>query len=184
MSREQGPGASRDATARDCRRTPTVRRFGMEADRRRRNERSGATEGRKGAPAQAGDLTRRRPWAAGGPLRPKSGRIPNLQMWPLLRLIGRPAPRGCERPRLPPRTPTVRRFEMRGRTGGGGMSDALRVVLVDDEVPARSRLKDLIADCALLAPAIVVGEAGNGKEALELLASVSADLLLVDIRMP
>ena len=27
MSREQGPGASRDATARDCRRTPTVRRF-------------------------------------------------------------------------------------------------------------------------------------------------------------
>ena len=64
------------------------------------------------------------------------------------------------------------------------MSNALRVVLVDDEVPARSRLKELIADCAPFAPAIVVGEAGNGKEALELLASVSADLLLVDIRMP
>jgi two-component system, LytTR family, response regulator AlgR len=64
------------------------------------------------------------------------------------------------------------------------VSSALRVVLVDDEVPARSRLKELIADCAPFAPAIVVGEAGNGKEALELLASVSADLLLVDIRMP
>jgi two-component system response regulator AlgR len=65
-----------------------------------------------------------------------------------------------------------------------GVSAALRVVLVDDEVPARARLKELIADCAPQVPAVVVGEAGNGKEALELLASVSADLLLVDIRMP
>ena len=64
------------------------------------------------------------------------------------------------------------------------MSNALRVVLVDDEAPARSRLKELIVDCAPQVPAQVVGEAGSGKEALELLASVSADLLLVDIRMP
>lgn len=64
------------------------------------------------------------------------------------------------------------------------MSDVLRVVLVDDEAPARARLKELIADCAPQMPAKVVGEAGNGREALELLATVSADLLLVDIRMP
>ena len=64
------------------------------------------------------------------------------------------------------------------------MTDALRVVLVDDEAPARSRLKELIADCAPLAPAKVVGEAANGREALDLLASVAADLVLVDIRMP
>ena len=64
------------------------------------------------------------------------------------------------------------------------MSDALRVMLVDDEAPARSRLKELIADCAPLAPARVVGEAGNGKEALDLLVSIAVDLLLVDIRMP
>ena len=64
------------------------------------------------------------------------------------------------------------------------MTDALRVVLVDDEAPARSRLKQLIADCAPLVPAKVVGEAANGREALELLASVAANLVLVDIRMP
>ncbi|HEY5293100.1 MAG TPA: LytTR family DNA-binding domain-containing protein [Burkholderiales bacterium] len=64
------------------------------------------------------------------------------------------------------------------------MTGALKVVLVDDEAPARSRLKELIADCAPLAPATVVGEAANGREALDLLASVAADLVLVDIRMP
>jgi len=64
------------------------------------------------------------------------------------------------------------------------MIDALKVVLVDDEAPARSRLKELIADCAPLVPAQVVGEAANGREALDLLGSVAADLVLVDIRMP
>lgn len=64
------------------------------------------------------------------------------------------------------------------------MNDVLKVVLVDDEAPARMRLKELIADCAPQVPAKVVGEAGNGKEALELLESIAADVLLVDIRMP
>jgi two-component system response regulator AlgR len=64
------------------------------------------------------------------------------------------------------------------------VSGALRVVLVDDEAPARARLKELIADCAPQVSATVVGEAASGREALELLASIAADLVLVDIRMP
>jgi two-component system, LytTR family, response regulator AlgR len=57
-------------------------------------------------------------------------------------------------------------------------------MLVDDEAPARTRLKELIADCAPQISAKVVGEAANGREALQLLESIAADVLLVDIRMP
>ena len=64
------------------------------------------------------------------------------------------------------------------------MTDALRVILVDDEAPARSRLKELIADCAATMPVKVVGEAANGREALDLISNTPADLVLVDIRMP
>ena len=64
------------------------------------------------------------------------------------------------------------------------MSGELRVVLVDDEAPARMRLKELIADCAPDIQALVVGEAANGREALDLLSRANADLALVDIRMP
>ena len=34
----------------------------------------------------------------------------------------------------------------------------LRVLVVDDEAPARNRLRDLIADCALKMPLEVAGE--------------------------
>ena len=60
----------------------------------------------------------------------------------------------------------------------------LAIFVVDDEPPARNRLKDLLTDCAEQLPLILVGEAGNGVEALDKLLEVHADVVLVDIRMP
>jgi two-component system response regulator AlgR len=60
----------------------------------------------------------------------------------------------------------------------------LRVLVVDDETPARRRLRELLDDCAAALPLAVVGEAQSGREAMELLQSVSVDLVLTDIRMP
>ena len=61
---------------------------------------------------------------------------------------------------------------------------ALRVVVVDDEAPARSRLRDLLEDCAASVALQVVGEAANGRALLELLERTPADVVLLDIRMP
>ncbi len=60
----------------------------------------------------------------------------------------------------------------------------LRVMIVDDEAPARSRLRDLLADCALKLPIDIAGEAENGRRALELLPQCEPDVVLLDIRMP
>lgn len=67
------------------------------------------------------------------------------------------------------------------------MSDVPRipgVLIVDDEAPARSRLRHLLADIAGEFPHRIVGEAGDGLAALELLAQHPVDIALVDIRMP
>lgn len=62
----------------------------------------------------------------------------------------------------------------------------LRVMLIDDERPARARLRQLLGDIAGQLATEVVAEAGNGVEALEWLsqADAEADVALVDIRMP
>ena len=65
------------------------------------------------------------------------------------------------------------------------MTDApLRILIVDDEAPARRRLRQLLDDCGEVLPLAIVGEAGTGREALELLHAVAADLVLTDIHMP
>ncbi|MFZ2302932.1 MAG: LytTR family DNA-binding domain-containing protein [Gallionella sp.] len=61
---------------------------------------------------------------------------------------------------------------------------ALRVFIVDDEPPARNRLRDLLHDCSDQLALEVVGEAGNGQEALNKLMETPADVVLLDIRMP
>ena len=60
----------------------------------------------------------------------------------------------------------------------------LQVVIVDDEAPARNRMRDVLADCATAVPLAIAGEAASGHEALDLLASLHADVVLLDIRMP
>ncbi len=60
----------------------------------------------------------------------------------------------------------------------------LTVFIVDDETPARNRLKEKLADCAAQFPLQLVGEAANGQEALDKLAETPAEVVLMDIRMP
>ena len=60
----------------------------------------------------------------------------------------------------------------------------LTVFVVDDEPHARNRIKELLIDCAQQLPLELVGEAGNGREALDKLVNVPADVVLLDIRMP
>lgn len=55
------------------------------------------------------------------------------------------------------------------------------VVLVEDEKIIRSGLKSLIED--VIGGFRVIGEAENGKEALELLQRIKPDILITDIRM-
>ena len=62
--------------------------------------------------------------------------------------------------------------------------ETLRVMLVDDEAPARARLRDLLADIAAQVPTEIVAEAANGMEALDLAEHAAADVALLDIRMP
>ncbi len=60
----------------------------------------------------------------------------------------------------------------------------LKVLIVDDEAPARRRLRELLEDCSSALPLMVIGEAASGREALDLLGGTAADLVLSDIRMP
>jgi two-component system response regulator AlgR len=64
------------------------------------------------------------------------------------------------------------------------MSGGLRLLLVDDEAPARARLRDLLGDIATEVPSIVVAEAADGRAALEQAQSGQFDVALIDIRMP
>jgi two-component system response regulator AlgR len=60
----------------------------------------------------------------------------------------------------------------------------LRLLIADDEVPARRRVKELLSDLADRLCLEVVAEAGNGREALELAQQHDPDVILLDIRMP
>lgn len=57
----------------------------------------------------------------------------------------------------------------------------IRVVIVDDESPAREKLRGLLAREGDIQ---IVGEAENGDDAIQLCLSEKPDLLFIDIQMP
>ena len=61
------------------------------------------------------------------------------------------------------------------------MAEPLRLLIADDEPPARARLKRLLA---AVADVEVVAEAENGLQALALSEALSPDALLLDVQMP
>ena len=63
-------------------------------------------------------------------------------------------------------------------------SDVARILIADDEAPARARLRDLLDECRETFPLAIVDEARNGREALEVVSREKIDIALLDIRMP
>ena len=59
-----------------------------------------------------------------------------------------------------------------------------RILIADDEAPARARLRDLLDDCRAEFPLVLVDEARNGREVLEIAGREKVDIVLLDIRMP
>ncbi len=57
----------------------------------------------------------------------------------------------------------------------------MKVLIVDDEKPARDRLRQLIDDFEIHE---VVGEAANGEQAIAMASSLNPEVVLLDIRMP
>jgi len=57
----------------------------------------------------------------------------------------------------------------------------LRVLIVDDEPPARERLRSMLAEFGEFE---VTGEAGNGEQAIDMVDRLTPDIVLLDVRMP
>lgn len=61
------------------------------------------------------------------------------------------------------------------------MSEKINIVLADDHVLVRNGIKSMLESDPDI---YVVGEAGNGREALEVAKNLHPDILVLDIRMP
>ena len=82
-----------------------------------------------------------------------------------------------------PRRPTVSRWRVPRRRRGAdrGSSVTTKVLVVDDEALLRTAFTSLIEAEEDLR---VVGEAADGKQAVELAARLSPDVVVMDVRMP
>ncbi len=61
------------------------------------------------------------------------------------------------------------------------MTDKIRIVIADDERPARLFLKNILLE---FEDAEIVGEAEDGAEAVEIIREIKPDLALLDLQMP
>jgi two-component system response regulator AlgR len=59
-----------------------------------------------------------------------------------------------------------------------------KILIVDDEAPARQRLASLLSDIQVNCPNILVGEAANAMQAMEQIGNLQPDILLLDVQMP
>lgn len=57
----------------------------------------------------------------------------------------------------------------------------LRVLIVDDERPARQKIRQYLGDEDDVQ---IIGEAGNGREAVKIIESLKPDLVFLDVQMP
>lgn len=58
------------------------------------------------------------------------------------------------------------------------------IFILDDEAPARQRMRTLLADIAESCPTRVVGEADQAQAALDAIAVCKPDIVLLDVQMP
>jgi two-component system response regulator AlgR len=59
-----------------------------------------------------------------------------------------------------------------------------RVFIVDDEAPARARLTTLLSDILVECPHELVGESAQAQSALDRIAELNPDIVLLDVQMP
>ncbi|MHB8951009.1 MAG: LytR/AlgR family response regulator transcription factor [Rhodoferax sp.] len=60
----------------------------------------------------------------------------------------------------------------------------MRIFIVDDEAPARDRMRTLLLDVMSQCPHELVGEAASPQSALDGIVSTAPDLVLLDVQMP
>jgi CheY-like chemotaxis protein len=61
------------------------------------------------------------------------------------------------------------------------MAEQLQILVVDDQPRARKSLEALLSTWSR---AVTIREAGNGREAVQLVDDLQPDLVLMDVRMP